>query len=316
LPENRHGAPKQPVNSARREGIDFAVTCDVLHLDGAGPDTPRLPARRLVPPAPIAASAVVHAAGAVALVLLFGRPVPPARDAWRTPAIEEQPCVDAAHIVFLARDPRPASGGGGGGNRTAGPIRRAEGIGSDAMTLRTRTSRPAVTPSPVDEPSLPSITLDAVPMAMGTVEQLGLPSTGVVGAASTGTGSGGGVGSGRGTGIGSGDGPGLGPGSGGGTGGGVFRAGGSVTAPRVLVEVRPKYTSDALRRHIQGTVELEVVVTRDGLPSRIRMVRSLDPGGLDDEAIVAVTGWRFEPGRNAGTPVDVLVTVLLDFWIR
>jgi TonB family protein len=61
---------------------------------------------------------------------------------------------------------------------------------------------------------------------------------------------------------------------------------------------------------------LELVVTRDGRPSQIRVVRSLDPRGLDEQAITAASQWRFEPGRLAGTPVDVLVTIMLDFWIR
>ena len=131
-----------------------------------------------------------------------------------------------------------------------------------------------------------------------------------------GPGSGGGVGTGRGTGIGPGRGPGFGPGSGGGTGGGVYRAGGSVSAPRLIKEVKPKYTSAALVNRIQGTVALEVVVTGDGCTSQIRIVRSLDPGGLDEEAITAVAQWRFEPGRLGAAPVDVLVTIELDFKIR
>jgi outer membrane biosynthesis protein TonB len=45
------------------------------------------------------------------------------------------------------------------------------------------------------------------------------------------------------------------------------------------------------------------------------VTRSLDPG-LDDEAIAATREWRFEPGRVGNTPVDVLVTVLLDFNVR
>ena len=36
----------------------------------------------------------------------------------------------------------------------------------------------------------------------------------------------------------------------------------------------------------------------------------------DEQAIVAAAQWRFEPGRLAGRPVDVLVTVMIDFWIR
>jgi protein TonB len=84
----------------------------------------------------------------------------------------------------------------------------------------------------------------------------------------------------------------------------------------VITEVKPTYTNDALTQKIQGTVVLELIVQANGLPSDIRIVRSLDPGGLDEQAIIAARQWRFEPGRLAGKPVNVLVTVMLDFWIR
>ena len=164
--------------------------------------------------------------------------------------------------------------------------------------------------------ALPRVLLDAEPLASGNIEQIGLPVGGVSFGTSTGPGSGGGVGEGVGTGIGPGRGPGIGPGSGGGTGGGVYRPGGAVTAPRVIKEVKPTYTNEALSQKIQGTVVLELVVRADGQPSEIRVIRPLDPGGLDEQAIIAASQWRFQPGRLAGRPVDVLVTVMLDFWIR
>ena len=102
----------------------------------------------------------------------------------------------------------------------------------------------------------------------------------------------------------------------GGTGGGIYRPGGSVPGPRVIKEVKPPYTAEALRRMIQGTVVLEVIVTPDGCATHIRVVQSRDRGGLDEEAISAVAQWRFEPGRLAGAPVDVLVTIMVDFSIR
>jgi TonB family protein len=157
--------------------------------------------------------------------------------------------------------------------------------------------------------------LDAKPLASGTFDQVGLPVGGVAYGTSTGSGSGGGVGTGAGKGIGSGRGPGIGPGSGGGAGGGAYRPGGAVTTPRVILEVKPTYTNDALLHKVQGTVVLEVVVTYKGHPSQIRVVHSLDPE-LDEQAVKAAAEWRFEPGRLAGTPVDVLVTIQLDFWIR
>jgi protein TonB len=89
-----------------------------------------------------------------------------------------------------------------------------------------------------------------------------------------------------------------------------------VTAPRVITEVKPTYTNAALSERIQGTVVLELVVRANGVPSDIRVLRSLDPGGLDQEAIVAASQWRFVPGRFANTPVDVVVTLMLDFRIR
>jgi TonB family protein len=158
--------------------------------------------------------------------------------------------------------------------------------------------------------------LEVKPLASGLFEQIGLPTGGVLSGTSTGPGSGGGVGTGIGSGIGPGRGPGLGPGSGGGSGGGAYRPGGAVSAPRLIQEVKPQYTSEALRRRIQGTVVLEAIVTADGCPTQIRVVKPLDRGGLDQEAVAAVAQWRFEPGRLAGTPVDVLVIILIDFVVR
>jgi len=169
----------------------------------------------------------------------------------------------------------------------------------------------------VEDVPIQAVVLDAKPLASGFFDQVGLPSSGLLSGTATGPGIGGGVGTGAGTGIGSGNGPGLGQGSGGGTGGGVYRPGKAVSAPRVLMEVRPRYTGEALRNKIQGTVVLEAVVSKDGRPSQIRVVKSLDRGGLDDEAVAAALQWRFEPGRLAdGSAVDVLVMIMLDFTIR
>ena len=293
----------------------------MLHLEPFKPGAPRLPRRRLGALSQLTASAALH----LTLVLVAAAiEFTPARGSDRSrdgPDAGEQP--PAVHIVFLAPAlSRLSGGGGGGGNRQPEPIRRAQGVGLDPVTLRVRTPAPvapvtaASSAVVTDTPSIPSIALDAMALASGTFDQIGLPTGAPLSGTSTGPGSGGGVGTGIGTGMGSGRGPGLGPGSGGGTGGGVYRAGGAVSAPRLITEVRPRYTPYALRTRVQGTVELEAIVTSDGCTSRIRVVRSLDRGGLDDEAVAAVAQWRFEPGRLAGVPVDVLVTILLDFTIR
>ncbi|HEU4891349.1 MAG TPA: energy transducer TonB [Vicinamibacterales bacterium] len=299
----------------RSTGICFATPAFVLHLDERAPATPRLPQRRAVSLPQLAASVAVHVVLAF-MVSVIPTP-PPGRDQVQAGSATEQP----VHLVFLtSASPRMGSGGGGGGNRQPGPIRRAQGVGSNAITLRTRQTPPAPfpirTPSLDDAPPIPSIVLDAKPLASGTFEQIGLTTGVVLSGTSSGSGSGGGVGTGIGTGMGSGRGPGLGPGSGGGAGGGVYRPGGAVSPPRVIKEVKPRYTRAALLNKIQGVVVLEVLVTREGCPTQIRVVSSLDRGGLDEEAVTAVSGWQFEPGRMANVPVDVLVIVELTFSIR
>jgi TonB family protein len=302
-------------------GIWFACSSVVLHFDYLVTRTPRLPRHPFGALTQLAASAALHlmVLPIAAFVLSF---TPPTSRGERTVHTEAHE-IDLPRIVFLAPDLRQISGGGGGGgNQQPGPIRRAQGVGSDALTLRVRKPQPLAAPearsqTPAQDVSdIPSIVLDAKPLASGAFDQLGLPTGGVLSSPSLGSGSGGGVGTGIGTGIGSGRGPGFGPGSGGGVGGGVYRAGGAVTAPRVISEVKPNYTPAALQQRIQGTVLLEVIVTRDGCASQIRVIRSLDPGGLDDEAVNATAQWRFEPGRLGGVPVDVLVNVMLDFTIR
>jgi len=294
----------------------------MFHLDDVGPPLPRLPDDRWSVLTRLTTSGVVHASVVLAVVTLVkSTATPEVNIAPQHARAEQHEAV--RHVVFLAPDPREiSSGGGGGGNRLTGPVRRAEGVGSDRITLRIKKAPSAVpittasAPSIADEFAWPSVVLEAKPLTSGMLDQIGLPLGGVLSGTSTGPGSGGGVGGGFGTGIGSGRGPGIGPGSGGGTGGDIYRPGGAVTAPRVIAEVRPTYTTDALQHMIQGTVLLELVVTREGRPSQIRVVRSLDPGGLDEQAVTAAAQWRFEPGRLAGTPVDVLVTIMLDFWIR
>ena len=279
--------------------------------------TPRLPGHTHALRASAVASAVLHALLITTLALVVTRPsvttkAAPLSVSNRTITGR---AISVPRIVFLL-EPGPGGGGGGGGNRQPAPPPRAQGVGRGPLTLPIASPLVASrNPVDVERPSQ-QVVLDAVPVALGTAFQAGLPDAPPGIGVSQGLGSGGGVGSGIGTGIGSGTGPGIGPGSGGGFGGGVYRPGGGIAPPTLLKQVMPKYTDEALERRIQGTIVLEVVVTREGTPRDIRVVRSLDPGGLDGEAVQAVREWRFHPGRLGATPVDVLVTVVLDFFIH
>jgi TonB family protein len=130
---------------------------------------------------------------------------------------------------------------------------------------------------------------------------------------SNGNGAGGGMGNGTGGGgVGSGHGGGFGPGEGGGIGGGVFRAGGGVSAPRVLVKVDPEYSEEARKAKYSGTVLLSVIVDTKGRARDIRVMRSLGMG-LDEKAMDAVQKWRFRPGMSNGRPVNVRAQIEVNF---
>ena len=229
------------------------------------------------------------------------------------------PDVPNKNIIWLS-EPGPGGGGGGGGNKMKEPPRKAELPGKDKITVPVE-KPPKLEPpkevknepNPIEQLNIPAKNLaDAQNSLPGAIEAPVGPPT-----LSQGSGSGGGAGTGTGSGIGPGTGSGLGPGSGGGTGGGAYRPGNGVTTPVVLREVKPQYTSDAMRAKVQGTVLLECVVRPDGSVGDVQVLRSLDSTfGLDQEAIKAAKQWKFAPGTRLGEPVSVVVTIELTFTLR
>ncbi len=222
-------------------------------------------------------------------------------------------------IVWVAEE-GPGGGGGGGGNESIEPPRLAEAQGQDKITVPVM-EPPKVEPIPNPEDQLPQQELFIPAKTLASAEQFvpgvipGMDSSNSTTA--QGPGRGGGAGTGVGTGIGPGRGSGLGPGWGGGFGGGAYRPGSGIQLPRLLREVKPEYTADAMRAKIQGTVVLDCVVLPDGSVGEIQIVRSLDPTfGLDQKAVAAAKQWRFVPGTRQGKPVPVLVTIELTFTLR
>ena len=85
-----------------------------------------------------------------------------------------------------------------------------------------------------------------------------------------------------------------------------------LTPAKTIHTVSPKYTAEAMRAKVQGSVELEVVVGPDGTVERARVTRSLHPD-LDAQALVAIGQWRFEPATLDGTPAVTWMRVTMDF---
>ena len=256
-----------------------------------------------------AASVATHVGGfLVGLFIVTNMPPPPPT----SDVLDRLP----SEIVWL-NAPGPGGGGGGGGNKTPEPPRKAELPGKEKITVPVA-KPPTLTPEPPKDVPKPEMQMNipAVTTSAGVQEMPGAL-TGLPAVPSQGMGTGGGAGTGRGTGIGSGSGSGLGPGFGGGTGGGAYRPGNNVVMPRVLAEVKPSYTAEAMRAKIQGVVLVEAVVMPDGGVGQVQVIRSLDSTfGLDQEAIKAVRKWRFAPGTRFGQAVPVIVEIELTFTLR
>ena len=125
-----------------------------------------------------------------------------------------------------------------------------------------------------------------------------------------------GAGGGDRNGIGDGRGDGLGPGPFDGFGGPNGR-GGSLVLPTVLRDVKPRYTTEAMRARVEGAVVVSAIVQADGTVRDVKVLRSLDPVfGLDQAAVNAARQWLFRPGLMAGLPVPVAVTIELSFNLR
>jgi len=205
------------------------------------------------------------------------------------------------------------SGGGGGGDHDKLPAPKGrlpkmalQQITPPAIVMRNEKPRLAVEPTVVVPPQ--------VHMAENKMLNLGTSAAVVMPSAppSNGTGSGGGIGSGSGGGVGVGHGPGVGAGSGGGIGGGVYKVGGGISAPQAISAPDPDYTEEARRAKKQGTCVLWLIVDAAGRPRDIKIVRGLGLG-LDAKALEAVRQWRFQPALKDGKPVDVQISVEVEF---
>jgi periplasmic protein TonB len=303
-PSAAHGAPAAPSVGHLSLQVDGSHPPDVLF-------TFEQQEKRIAPAFGVSLASHV----AIFLLVLLIIRLLPASSVTAPP--HDAPITD---IVWLP-EKGPGGGGGGGGNKSAEPPRKAELPGKDKLALAAvKPPKPTPQSKPKDEPKPPEQLTIPAQTVMAGVEKLPgvLVNTPPSDFASQGAGAGGGAGTGSGTGIGAGQGSGLGEGSGGGTGGGVYQYGTKgLNPPRVLAEVKPQYTSDAMRAKIQGTVWLECVVTAEGTVTNVRVIKSLDPTfGLDQEAIKAARQWRFAPGTMEGRPVPVRVTIELTFTLR
>jgi protein TonB len=96
---------------------------------------------------------------------------------------------------------------------------------------------------------------------------------------------------------------------------GPMRVGGEIQAPEKLVHVNPQYPELARRARLSGIVILEATIDREGNVVGVNVLRGLGLG-LDEAAVNAVSEWKYTPTFYNGRPVEVLMTVTVQFQLQ
>jgi TonB family protein len=87
-----------------------------------------------------------------------------------------------------------------------------------------------------------------------------------------------------------------------------------VTRPEILSRVQPQYTEAARKGGVEGVVVLESIIDEEGCVTRVKLLKSLDPG-LDEFAATAVRHWTFKPAMQHGKPVKVYYSLTINFQV-
>lgn len=89
-------------------------------------------------------------------------------------------------------------------------------------------------------------------------------------------------------------------------------AGGQITPPMKLRDVRPRYRQAWATSGLAGSVLMQARIGTDG---RVKAVEVVSPGNveLEDEAIAAVTQWEFSPTYLNCEPIEVRMYVTVSF---
>lgn len=92
---------------------------------------------------------------------------------------------------------------------------------------------------------------------------------------------------------------------------GRIRIGGNVQQARLMHRVNPVPSSDAFKNHVQGIVQLHVVIDIEGNVKQVDVLSG--PPDLATAATDAVKQWRYQPTLLNGDPVEVDTTVSISF---
>ena len=91
--------------------------------------------------------------------------------------------------------------------------------------------------------------------------------------------------------------------------------GNGILPPKKIHSPQPRYTEEARKARIQGTVILQAIIDADGLVSSVKVIKGL-PLGLDKSAVETVGDWRFTPATRDGQAVAVYMNLMINFSLQ
>ena len=93
----------------------------------------------------------------------------------------------------------------------------------------------------------------------------------------------------------------------------AVRVGGSVRPPHMEYNVRPVYPASMREAGREAVVPIEAIIGQDGTVSSVRVLSAEIHPDFAIAAVDAVSQWRFTPTLLNGVPVDVAMTVSVEF---
>jgi TonB family protein len=94
-----------------------------------------------------------------------------------------------------------------------------------------------------------------------------------------------------------------------------FRLPPGARPPVPIHTAEAQFSDEARRERIEGIVLISMIVDEHGMPTAIRVVRSIGHG-LDENAVAAVSQYRFRPATVDGNPIAARITIEVSFRFR
>jgi periplasmic protein TonB len=91
----------------------------------------------------------------------------------------------------------------------------------------------------------------------------------------------------------------------------LVRVGGNVQQANLASQVKPVYPPEAKQDRVQGTVQLDVIIDKQGHVEQVSVLAGPEP--LIQAAVDAVKQWTYRPTLLNGEPVRVETTVDVNF---